>query len=56
MKTLYKYNLDCGRMGDIDGIFVADDADVLKTMGKHASGFNPLALLAEQEAEGDSDE
>ena len=25
MKKLYRYSRDCGRMGDLEGLFVADD-------------------------------
>ena len=28
MKALYKMNLDCGRQGNLEGIFVAEDEDV----------------------------
>lgn len=34
MKKLYKFNWDCGRMGDVDGIFIADEKDVKKIIGK----------------------
>jgi hypothetical protein len=26
MKTLYRFELDCGRMGTLEGVFVADDS------------------------------
>ena len=28
MKGLYKFHWDCGRMGDVEGVFVADSEDV----------------------------
>jgi hypothetical protein len=34
MKKIYAYYCDCGRMGSLDGIFVADEEDVKKTIGK----------------------
>ncbi len=34
MLKIYEYGCDCGRMGVLDGIFVADDADVAKVIGK----------------------
>lgn len=30
MKTLYKFNVDCGRMGDLQGIFIEDSDKVAK--------------------------
>jgi len=34
MLKLYKFFWDCGRMGEIDGLFVADDKTVAETIGK----------------------
>ncbi len=34
MKGIYRLNVDCGRMGDVEGIFVADSEDVKGIMGK----------------------
>lgn len=34
MKKLYKFHWDCGRMGDLDGIFVADEAEINRLIGK----------------------
>lgn len=34
MKKLYRYNLYCGRMGSIDSVFVADDEEMKKALGK----------------------
>lgn len=33
MKKLYRYYLDCGRMGSLGGLFVADDELVKKCIG-----------------------
>jgi len=35
MKKLYKFSWFCGRMGDLDGIFVAEDSDVEALIGKN---------------------
>lgn len=88
-KALYRFRLDCGRMGHLDGLFTATPSDVEAAIGKHvyfgevlgkhseieaglttkhftkvtddaafvtnfddfecASGWNPLAVLADQE-------
>lgn len=34
MKVLYEFNLDCGRMGHLDGRFLATPSDLLKAYGK----------------------
>jgi hypothetical protein len=34
MKTLYRFELDCGRMGTLEGVFVADDSIVTASLGK----------------------
>ena len=34
MLKLYKFELDYGRMGDLSGIFVADDKDIVESRGK----------------------
>lgn len=33
-KGLYKFNFDCGRMGELNGIFIADSKDVESVIGK----------------------
>lgn len=33
MKKVYKFFWDCGRMGNVEGIFVADDEEVKKHIG-----------------------
>ena len=34
MKKLYRFYLDCGRMGSLDGLFIAEDTVVAEAMGK----------------------
>lgn len=34
MKKLYSFYWDCGRMGDLQGLFIAEEADVQKVLGK----------------------
>jgi hypothetical protein len=34
MLKLYRFHWDCGRMGDVTGVFVEDDATVAKAIGK----------------------
>lgn len=34
MKGIYSFKWDCGRMGDLTGMFVADSADVKNIIGK----------------------
>lgn len=33
-KAIYEFHWDCGRMGDLDGIFIASKSDVYKAIGK----------------------
>jgi hypothetical protein len=33
MKTLYKFSYDCGRMGSLDGLFVAESDDLVAAYG-----------------------
>lgn len=33
--ALYRFNLDCGRMGDLSGIFIADQKQIDKIEGKN---------------------
>ena len=35
MKYLYKFYEDCGRMGSLDGIFVADESEIKDLIGKN---------------------
>lgn len=34
MLKLYRFNWDCGRDGDVNGVFIADDDDVNDNIGK----------------------
>lgn len=34
MNKIYEFHWDCGRMGDIQGMFIADDADVERLIGQ----------------------
>lgn len=34
MKGIYKFHWDCGRQGDVEGCFVADDREVKSAIGK----------------------
>jgi len=34
MLKLYSFDWDCGRMGDLEGIFVAEESDVNNVLGK----------------------
>lgn len=34
MKKLYRFGWDCGRQGNVDGLFVAEEDDVKKAIGK----------------------
>lgn len=34
MKNLYKFNWDYGRMGDVEGIFVAEESKIKAAIGK----------------------
>lgn len=33
MRKLYKFFWDCGRQGDVDGLFIADEKDIELAMG-----------------------
>jgi hypothetical protein len=35
MKKLYKFHWECGRMGDVEGLFVADEEEIKKAIGQH---------------------
>lgn len=36
-KRLYRFHWDCGRMGDVEGVFVAEEAEIAAAMGKTVS-------------------
>lgn len=37
MRKLYRFHWDCGRMGDVTGIFVEDEAVIEKAIGREVS-------------------
>ncbi len=47
MKGLYKFYEDFGRMGDMEGLFVADSKDVEKAIGKIVFYDEPLGKHSE---------
>ncbi len=64
-KALYRFYWDCGRMGDVEGVFVADTTAIKEALGKeiylgealgkHSEVFGPLedkdvTLLTEDQA------
>ena len=36
MKGIYRFKCDCGRMGELSGIFVADSEDIKRLIGSYA--------------------
>ena len=34
MKALYEFNWNCGRMGDLQGLFIAEEFDIKSLIGK----------------------
>lgn len=36
MKKLYKFHWDCGRQGDLEGVFIATEKKVSESIGKNA--------------------
>jgi hypothetical protein len=34
MKKLYRFTLDCGRQGELDGLFIEDEKEVERAIGK----------------------
>jgi hypothetical protein len=51
MKGIYRFKCDCGRMGELSGIFVADSADVEKLIGSNAYFGEVLGKHSEIEGE-----
>jgi hypothetical protein len=47
MDKLYRFYVDCGRMGDLDGLFIADDKEVKKIIGKNIWFDEPLGKHSE---------
>lgn len=37
MRKLYSFFWDCGRMGDVEGLFIAEEADVDAAIGSQVS-------------------
>ena len=56
MKKIYKWYLDCGRMGTLDGIFIEDDAIVDAAIGKKYYFDEPLGKHSEVSGELVADE
>jgi hypothetical protein len=54
MKAIYRFHFDCGRMGDLKGIFVAEEEKIRnliesgkevyfgEVLGKHSEIFGPI--------------
>jgi hypothetical protein len=42
MRKLYKFFVDCGRMGEISGLFISDEDDVKAAIGKELWIQEPL--------------
>lgn len=34
MKKIYEFNWDCGQMGELEGLFIAEEFDIEKLIGK----------------------
>lgn len=51
MRKLWQFHWNCGRMGDLNGLFVADDKDVEETFGKRV--YFGEVLGKHSEIEGD---
>lgn len=51
MNKIYKFYVDYGRMGSLEGIFVADEKDVAKIMGKEIYFGEVLGKHSECSAE-----
>jgi hypothetical protein len=50
MVRLWKYKLDCGRMGNIDGVFLASDDEIKEVIGKTVYFGEALGKHSEVEA------
>lgn len=46
-KRLYKFYLDCGRMGSLEGLFIEEESVVDAAMGKDAWYDEPLGKHSE---------
>lgn len=49
MKQLYRFNLDCGRMGDLDGLFVTTQEALNKALNKTIYLYEVLGKHSEIE-------
>jgi hypothetical protein len=47
MNKLYKFYWDCGRMGWLDGLFIADEAEVAAAIGKQVDFGEALGKHSE---------
>jgi hypothetical protein len=47
MLKLYKFYWDCGRMGYLDGMFIEDDAEVARFIGKQVNFGEALGKHSE---------
>ena len=56
MKGIYKFYVDCGRMGDLSGVFVADSEIVEKAIAKGKSVYFHDVLGKHSEIEVDLSE
>ena len=56
MKALFKMNFDCGRMGNLDGVFVADTEDVEYLVNNKISVYFGEVLGKHSEISGCVDE
>lgn len=56
MKAIYEFNLDCGRMGSLAGLFVADKEEVEKAIGTEVYYGEVLGKHSDIFAELESDQ
>ena len=47
MKKLYKFYWDCGRQGSLGGVFIADDEEIKKNLGKRLYFSEPFGKHSE---------
>jgi hypothetical protein len=51
LKGIYRFYFDCGRMGELSGIFVADDTVIAAAIGKEVRFGEALGKHSEVEGE-----
>ena len=51
MRYLYEYYMDCGRMGEVEGLFVATEEEVKSAIGKEVYFGEILGKHSEVEGE-----